>query len=310
MRYVDIVTARDLGLTPEELAFLQPEAEHNFDEWSKKTEYDRSNKYNRQNPFSTHLESLRAPRFTAADAIEGSTLHHVLNYDPARNENGQLIVETSLDADGLGLAHSSYGAVSVTNPSGANDFLVGANTISQYSKSIVFNLARVDVDRGHEDRPTLHSGVGRKLELALSAEQFILMVRGDAGFYTPCGVQINTGHWNDTPPAMTFDRHGAVDFKAVLVDLLKGVEAELTTLRAMVANGASKKGEYAAFVEQSKRISEAYAKVVDEVLALGNAKGAAEGQRAQRQFITEMNERLEQLKIGQTVEELLGLTQD
>ncbi|MDT8925233.1 hypothetical protein RBE51_20785 [Pseudomonas taiwanensis] len=309
MRYVDIVSARDLGLTLEELAFLLPEAENSFEAWSQKTEYDRSNKYNRRNPFSTHLEGLRAPSFTAMDAIEGSTLHDLLNYDPAQIQNGLMIVETSLDADGLGLEHSSYGAVSVTNPSGANNFLVGANTISQYSKSIVFNLARVDVDRGHEDRPALHSGVGRKLELNLSAEQFILMVRGDAGFYTPCGVQINTGHWNDTPPAMTFDRHGAVDFKAVLEDLLQGVEAELSILRAMVANGASKKGDYAAFVEQSRRISEAYAKVVDEVLALGNAKGAAEGQRAHQQFITEMNERLAQLNIGQTVEELLGLTQ-
>lgn len=309
MRYVDIVTARDLGLTPEELAFLQPEVERSFEAWAEKTGYDRSNKYSRQNPFSTHLDGLREPAFSAVDAIEGNTLHYLISHDPALSQNGQLIVATSLDADGLGLSHSSYGAVSVTNPSGANDFLVGANTISQYSKSIAFNLARVDVDRGHEDRPTLHAGVGRKLELSLSAEQFILMVRGDAGFYTPCGVQINTGHWNDTPPAMTFDRHGSTDFKAELEDLLQGVEVELSALRAMVANGASKKSEYAAFVQQSKRISEAYTKVIDEVLALGNAKGAAEGQRANRQFITEMNERLEQLKIGETVEELLGLTQ-
>jgi hypothetical protein len=308
MRYVDIITVRDLGLTAEEIAFLTPEAQTRFAEFAAKTHYD-LNKVGRRTPFSSHLETLRQPAFSNQDAIEGGTLYYFLNHDASASLGGEIVTPTVLNADGLGLEHSSYGAVSVTNPSGCSSYLVGSNSISQYSKSITFNFAEVYVDSGHEDRPGLHAGVGRKLELALSAEQFIMMVRGDAGFYTPCGLQINDGHRNDTPPATTFDAHDSIDFKGLLQDLLKDVASELQSLKELVSLGASKKADYAAFVEQSRRISDAYAAVVDEVLALGNAKGAAEGQRAQRQFVNEMNERLGQLKVGQTIQELLGLTQ-
>jgi hypothetical protein len=310
MRYVDNVTPRDLGLTADEIAFLLPAAEAGFQAFATKTGYDRSNEAKKRNAYSDHINRLKPPRADEQDIICATTLRDLLTHRGENSLDGALLTPTRLDDSGLGLEHSSYGAVAVSNPSGANAYLVGANSISQYSKSITFNFAEVYVDRGREDRPGLHAGVGRKLELALSAEQFIMMVRGDAGFYTPCGVQINDGHWNDRPPATTFDAHESINFESILNDLLKEVSAEIALLKELVSKGASKKTEYAAFVEQTNRISEAYTKVIDEVLALGNAKGAAEGQRAQRQFINEMNERLGQLKVEQTVQELLGLGKD
>lgn len=308
MRYVDIVTYRDLGLTAEEVAFLQDAAQAEFELFAEKTGYDNTNKYGRRDPFGTHIEGLKEPRFSVLDAINGMTLNTLLEYDPSHHIDGDRLVKTVLNNEGLGLSHSSYGAVSVTNPSGAGRYLVGAHTLSQYSKSISFNFA--DVECRDDDNPRLHSRAGRRLELALSAEQFMTMVRGDAGVYTPCGVQLHDGHWNDAPPQTSFEASGSIDFKVMLGNMLAPVTTEIDTLRAMVAKGASKKAEYAAFVEQCKRISQAYAQVVDSVLELGNATGQAEGKRAHEQFVADMNERLSQLKIEQTVQELLGLTQD
>lgn len=305
MRYLDTISPHDLGLSQEELDFLMPEAEARFSAFAKKTNFSRSESSQKKS-FSDHVSGLKEPSTTLSQAIEAMTVHYLVRTTTARD--GDIDIPTVLDDDGLGLEHSSYGSVSVGKPSGSDDFLVGSSALSQYVKSISFNLAKVD--NHYADRPALHAGVGRKLELTLSSEQFIMMVRGDSGFYTPCGVQLNNGHWNDSPPSTNFDNHSSLDFEDKINELTQPLNEALLKLKDMIREGASKKGEYAAMVDQSKLASAEYAKVTDAVLAMGNAKGAEEGNRAHRQFVVEMNERLGQLKIGKTLNELLGLTHD
>lgn len=306
MRYVDSYTPAQLGLTEEELAFLQPEAEARFQAFAIKTGYNREDVYNPRKLFSDHTGQIKG-KSAELDAITGTLLHALIYSAKDENVFGEVVTETKLDAEGFGLQHSSYGAVSVGNPSGNSCFLVGSAALSQYAKSISINYARVYDDR--DGSLDVHAEAKRSLELTLSAEQFIMMVRGDSGFKTPCGLMIRDGMRSDMPPSTNFDQHESKDFAAEINALTKPVAVLLSQLKALIDQGASKKGEYAAMVELAQQAAAEYARIAPAVLEMANAKGAQEGKRAHRQFVTEMNERLGQLNIDRTLSQLLGLAQ-
>lgn len=305
MRYVDTYTPAQLGLTAEELAFLMPEAEARFAAFAAATNYNREDALNDRKDFSNHTSSLKT-KTREMDAINGTLLYGLLYPTSNLSENGEVVTQTKLNSEGFGLKHSSYGAVSVSNPSGGGYFLVGSSALSQYAKTINFNFATIYDDR--EASLDLHADAMRNLEVTLSSEQFIMMVRGDSGFKTPCGLSIRDGMRNDIPPSTNFDKHDAKDFTAEIDALTQPLSELLDKLTNQIKAGASKKGEYAALVELAQQASAEYAKIAPAILEIGNAKGAQEGQRAHHQFITEMNERLGQLKIGETLSQLLGLS--
>lgn len=306
MRYVDTYTPAMLGLTAEELAFLMPEAEARFAAFAAATNYNREDAFNDRKDFSNHTSSLKT-KTPELDAIKGTLLYGLLYPNAALSENGDVVTQPQLNSEGFGLKHSSYGAVSVSNPSGGGYFLVGSSALSQYAKTINFNFATIYDDR--EASLDLHADAMRNLELTLSSEQFIMMVRGDSGFKTPCGLSIRDGMRNDIPPSTNFDKHDAKDFTAEIDALTQPLSEILDKLNNQIKLGASKKGEYAALVELAQQAADEYANIAPAILEIGNAKGAQEGQRAHHQFITEMNERLGQLKIGESLSQFLGLTQ-
>lgn len=306
MRHLDIITINDLGLTREEIDFLLPQAEARMKAFMQKADFWPDEPVTAAY-FYKHLEYLNQRDVTVLEKLNAMTAAKVAFSCSTADASHDRMIATVLNKDGYGLEHSSYGAVSVGDPSGSERYLVGSSALSQYSKSMTFNFARVD-DR-NADRPELHENPRRLVELCLSSEQFVMMVRGDNGFQTPCGLRVNDGHWTDMPPATNYDRHDSTDFEGEIRSLMKPLDVVLKKLEVMIQAGASKKDEYAALVEQANLASAEYGKVVDAILAMGNAKGAEEGQRAHRQFVSEMNERLGQLKLGHKLNELLGLSQ-
>lgn len=306
MRHVDSYTPAMLGLTAEELAFLMPEAEARFAAFAAATNYNLDDVLNERKQFSDHTATLKT-KTPVMDAITGTLLYGIVYRNSKLSDSGEVLTPTKLNSEGFGLKHSSYGAVSVSNPSGGCYFLVGSSALSQYAKTINFSFATI-----YDDRDTaldLHAEAMRNLELTLSSEQFIMMVRGDSGFKTPCGLSIRDGMRNDIPPSTNFDKHDAKNFTAEIDALTKPLSEIIERLAALINLGASKKGEYAALVELAKQAEAEYEKVAPAILNIGNAKGAQEGQRAHHQFVTEMNERLGQLKIGENLSQLLGLSQ-
>lgn len=306
MRHVDSYTPAQLGLTTEEIAFLQPEAEARFDAFANKTGFNRDDLLNPRKQFSDHTSSLKG-KTPELDAITGTLLHSIL-YPAAQAGQGEIITETVSDEEGFGLQHSSYGAISVGNPSGNSCFLVGSAALSQYAKTISINYARVYNDR--DGSLDVHADARRNLELTLSSEQFIMMVRGDSGFKTPCGLSLRDGMRSDIPPSTNFDQHDSKDFTAEIDALTKPVSLLLEKLKNQIAQGASKKGDYAALVELAQQAVAEYERIAPAILEISNAKGAQEGKRAHHQFVLEMNERLGQLNISQTLSQLLGLAQN
>jgi hypothetical protein len=308
MRYVDAYTPAMLGLTAEEVAFLMPAAEARFNAFADKTNYNRADATNPRKLFSDHVCRFKGDFDGVMDAINGTVLYGLIYSSPDAGEQPYVITPVQVNDEGYGLKHSSYGAVSVGNPGGGESFLVGSAALSQYAKTISFNFASVYDDR--DDRLDVHAEAMRLLELTLSSEQFIMMVRGDSGFRTPCGLSIRDGMRNDCPPSTSFDKHDSKDFKAEIDALTQPLSDVLDKLREKVGQAVSKKSEYAVLVELAKEACAEYARIAPAILEIGNAKGAQEGQRAHHQFVSEMNERLGQLNIGQSISQLMGLGKD
>jgi hypothetical protein len=306
LRYVDSVSLHELGLTQEEIAFLLPAAEAEFAVVSAKIGYSHKDAVARRKSFTNYLSELSGKNHDEAFAIKAQTLFSIVHGGQPKTVNGNLVVETVLDADGLGLKHSSYGAVALGNPSGSHLNIVGAATLSQYAKSMKFSFASVHSDR--DSKADLHPESSRLIELTFSAEQLSMLIRADKGVYTPCGLNMGDGHWNDLPPSTNYDRHGSVDFLAQVSALMKPLEGAINVLQDMVKQGASKKADYQAMIDQSHVAAAEYAKVTDAILALGMEKGAQVSDNANRQFVAEMNQRLGQLNLGHIMDELLGLT--
>jgi hypothetical protein len=307
IRYVDSVSLHELGLTQEEIDFLLPAAEAEFAVVAAKMGYSHADAKAKRKSFTNCLSELSTKDHGIDFAIKAQTLHAMVYDSQVKTINGDLVVETELDADGLGLKHSSYGAVALGNPSGSHLNMVGASTLSQYAKSMKFTFASVHSDR--DGKADLHPEPSRVIELIFSSEQLSMLIRADKGVYTPCGLNLNVGHWNDLPPSTNYDRHGSVDFLSEVNALLKPLESAIEVLRGMIKQGASKKADYQAMVDQSKVAAAEYAKVTEKLLELGMDKGTEVAQEANRQFAAEMNERLGQLNLGHVMAELLGLTQ-
>lgn len=306
LRYVDTVSLHELGLTKEEIDFLLPAAEAEFALVAARMGYVHENAKTRNKSFSNYLSELSTKNHDIAFGIKAQTLYGLVHQSQKKTINGGLVVETKLDADGYGLKHSSYGAVALGNPSGSHLNMVGASTLSQYAKSMKFTFATVDAPR--DGKAELHPESSRVIELTFSSEQLSMLIRADKGVYTPCGLNLNVGHWNDLPPSTNFDRHGSVDFMSEVNALLKPLDNAIEVLRGMIRQGASKKADYQAMIDQSKVAAAEYAKVTNALLELGMDKGAEVSQKANRQFAAEMNERLGQLNLGHIMDELLGLT--
>lgn len=306
LRYVDSVALHELGLTQEEIAFLLPAAEAEFAVVSAKIGYSHAEAKAKRKSFTNYLSELSGKHHDEAFAIKAQTLYMIVHGGEAKTINGNRVIETVLDADGLGLEHSSYGAVALGNPSGSHLSIVGAATLSQYAKSMKFSFASVHCDR--DSKADLHPEASRLIELTFSSEQLSMLIRADKGVLTPCGLNLGDGHWTDLPPSTNYDRHGSVDFLAQVNALMEPLEGALNVLSDMIKKGASKKADYQAMIDQSQVAASEYAKVTDTLLALGMEKGAQVSQTATRQFIAEMNERLGQLNLGHIMDELLGLT--
>lgn len=308
LRYVDSVALHELGLTQEQFDFLLPAAEADFAEVSKTIGYSHAEAKARRKSFTNYLSELSGKNHDEAFAIKAQTLFNVVHGGLANTVDGNLVIETELDADGLGLKHSSYGAVALGNPSGSHLSIVGAATLSQYAKSMKFTFASVHSDR--DSKADLHPEASRLIELTFSAEQLAMLIRADKGVLTPCGLNLGDGHWTDLPPSTNYDRHGSVDFVAQVSALMKPLDGAINVLRDMIKQGASKKADYQALIDQSKVAAAEYAKVTDALLTLGMEKGSEVSQTANRQFVAEMNERLGQLNLGHIMDELLSLSHD
>ncbi|WP_274644335.1 hypothetical protein [Pseudomonas serbica] len=301
MRHSSYVTRRQLGLTDEEVAFLQPQAQAMFASFAKASKYDPEKKQ----AFTSFLDEAQVVRLLQSDprnAVKIKVLQG-LAHPSASAEGKTRTLETVLDKKtGLGLKHSSFGGIKVGSPSGADALLVGSASLGHHCKSIGFTSGQITIDVDSE--PFMSGGNISLIELIMSVEQYCMFIRGNKGIFTPCGMS-RTGQWADDAPQLTHAKSNQRDLAQDIKQAAKPMSTKLAALVQLVKQGASKKSEYAELVTAAEQAHSFYREVAGEIAAIVKAAGMKEGQVAQQQFEADLNERLGQLKLGSPLHAIL-----
>jgi hypothetical protein len=301
MRHSSYVTRRQLELTDEEIAFLQPQAQAMFQPFAKASKYDPEKKQS----FTSFLDEAQVDRVLQSDprnAVKIKVLQGIA-HPSASGEGKARTLETVLDDNtGLGLKHSSFGGIKVGSPTGADALLVGSASLGNQCKSIGFTSGQITID---VDLEAFMSGGNISLiELIMSVEQYCMFIRGNKGIFTPCGMS-RTGQWADDTPQLTNAKVNQRDLKQDIRKAAKPMTAKLEALSELVQQGASKKAEYADLVAAAEQAHSFYQEVAGEIGDIVKAAGMKEGQVAKHQFEADLAERLGQLKLGSPLHTVL-----
>lgn len=311
MRHFSYVPLRDLDLTEEELAFLQPQAAAMFTSFAKATRYDQINAH-KETSFSDFLDRPEVKRILEDDplkAISVQVIHGIANPSALARAGKTRTLETVLDSGtGLGIEHSSFGGIKIGSPTGAEALLVGSASLGSQSKSIGLTTGRVSVDDDRE--PNMYSGGTQLIELIMSIEQYCMFIRGNKGILTPCGMSRN-GQMADDAPALTHVQSSQRDLKREIRQAAQPMIPKLKAFVELLEEGASKKSDYADLVTAAEQAHSAYQSVAEEISGIVKAAGIKVGDVAKRQFEADMTERMGQLKLGGELNALVrGLSHD
>lgn len=307
MRHTDRVYVRELGFTAEELAFLKPQAEAMLEPFLKKVV--KGNYGSKEKKFYDLIREKSAEELLGGDPIARlkiETLHAIAKAEPGSETN--FIQETELAESGLALKHSSFGAMDVGNPSGLSHHTVGSPSLGNYHKSLTFKTASATLS--DDSSPRLYGSARELLSLTLTLEQFCMMIRGNKGVLTPCGVS-STLHWADSVPNLTNAKVTVRDLEAEIWLAEMPLTRKIRAFTKLLEGGASKKGDYEALIQAAKEARAAFEAVLGDISAIAMEAGIKEGEIAQRQFQSDLNERLGQLKLGSGFTSMMHLlTQD
>lgn len=303
MRHTDRVYVKELGFTAEEVAFLKPQAEAMLAPFLKRA----------------HKEVYAGDKKNFYDLVREKAVSEILRNDPiarVRIETINAIAkaepkaepkplqETVLAEAGFALKHSAFGSMEVGNPSGLSNHTVGSPSLGNYHKSLTFKSASADVSEG--SGPRLY-GNGRDLmSLTLTLEQFCMMIRGNKGVFTPCGLE-GTLHWADSVPKLTNAKVTERDIQAEIWKAELPLVHKIRAFSKLLEAGASKRGEYEALIQAAKEARAAFETVQETIMGIAMEAGHKEGQIAQKQFQSDMQERLGQLKLGSGFASMLRL---
>jgi hypothetical protein len=308
MRHTSHVSLRQLELTNEEIAFLQPQAAAMFAKFAKATSYDPDD----EPSFYNFLAQAQVERVLDRDPqkVIGIKVIHGLANPSANDTAGKdRQLETKLDPEtGLGLKHSSYGGIRIGNPSGADNMLVGSASLGNNCKSIGLTTGQLSLDI--ERDPMMSAGGVSLIELIMSVEQFCMFIRGNKGIQTPCGMS-RGGQWADDTPVLTHAKTSQRDLMLEIKQAVQPVSIELKAFANLLEKGVSKKSDYVDLITAAEQAHATYQAVTEEISAIVKTAGMKEGQVAKRQFEADMTERMGQLKLGGELNALVrGLGHD
>jgi hypothetical protein len=307
MRHTDRVYVRELGFTAEELAFLKPQAEAMLEPFLKKATEDMYG--GKDKKFYDLVREKSVAELLGNDPIarlQIETVHAIAKAE--QGDESSLIQETVLADSGFALQHSSFGTMEVGNPTGLNHHTVGSPSIGDQNKSLTFKTASATLSK--ESAPRLYGAARELLSLTLTLEQFCMMIRGNKGVLTPCGVS-STRHWADSVPNLTNAKVTVRDLEAEIWVAEMPLTRKIRAFTKLLEAGASKKGDYEALIDAAKEARAAFEAVLGGISAIAMEAGIKEGEIAQKQFQSDLNERLGQLKLGSGFTSMMHLlTQD
>jgi hypothetical protein len=294
MRHTSHVSLRQLELTNEEIAFLQPQAAAMFAKFAKATSYNPDD----EPSFYNFLAQAQVERVLDRDPqkVIGIKVIHGLANPSANDTAGKARqLETKLDP-GIG------------NPSGADNMLVGSASLGNNCKSIGLTTGQLSLDI--ERDPMMSAGGVSLIELIMSVEQFCMFIRGNKGIQTPCGMS-RGGQWADDTPVLTHAKTSQRDLMLEIKQAVQPVSIKLKAFADLLEKGVSKKSDYADLMTAAEQAHATYQAVTEEISAIVKTAGMKEGQVAKRQFEADMTERMGQLKLGGELNALVrGLSHD
>lgn len=312
MRNSSYVPLRDLGLTEEELAYLQPKAAAIFDKFVKSSRYEPDKEGKKS--FSDFLDRPDVKKLLEQDPrkVMGIKVIHGIVHPSATATAGKTrTLKTEIhEVTGFGLKHSSYGGIRIGSPSGAEWMLVGSPSLGGYCKSIGFTSGRISIVEDNDCEPNMYTGGIELIELIMSMEQYCMFVRGNKGILTPCGMS-RDGKFADESPALTHVQSSQRDLKREINVAAQPLVAKVQAFVKMLEQGASKKSDYADLVTAASEAHESFKAVADEIVGIVKTAGVKVGDIAKRQFEADMTDRMGQLKLGSELNALVrGLSHD
>ncbi|MBD8088649.1 hypothetical protein IFT48_01495 [Pseudomonas fluorescens] len=299
MRYVNIASVYQLGLTEEEINFLKPLAQQQHDEFCKAHSFAGTRKFNDNLYTGSKHGSLG--KMDSKAFVNAEVNHYLCNWAPQDAKRG--VTEARFDDQGFGLVHSSYGSVAVSKPSGSRNDLVGSASLFGYYLDMRFSFAEVNVRDVRE--PHLFTG-NEMYTCSLSNEQFFTLLRTN-NQPVPCRVQQMVESYPDRPPVLYSTQAKERDYKAELTRICEPLSECLQRFKTLLEAGVSKKAEREAIIEVMQEARSRFIGARAEIDAMTGQESRKEIQRVERQFEVEMSNRLKSLGLEHLTGQVMRL---
>lgn len=298
MRHLDISVINSLGLDLAEIDFLKPLAISEHAKACKKLGYepgarDRFSEWLGQNapaglPHKRHIE-LRLMHSLAKKEVAIEPQEHVA---------------TQLH-QGLGTQHSSYGSIGLGNPSANKTSLVGSASLSGYYMEFDIKFGKLDVKDRYR---TVLMGSEGILRVAMSVEQFSMLIRGDDGMQVPAKLQLKKEGFSDAPPALAPTIAHERSFEAAVREIAQPFLLAMNEVSTAMNEDLAKKPNRERLVKAGEQAQQALAQVKQAISNFTVEAGEKEAARVQRQFNQEIAERLGQIGIANLADIIPRLT--
>lgn len=299
MRYVNIASVYQLGLTEEEINFLKPQAETRHAEFCQKHQFVGSRKYRDSLYAGSSTGSLG--KLPSRAFVEAEVDYYLASWTPAEKTRGQ--TESRFDDRGFGLEHSSYGAVQVSKPSGNRNDLVGSASLMGYYMDIRFSFCEVNVRDVRE--PSLFA-CNEMYTCSLSSEQFFTLIRSN-NQPVPCRLQQMVESYPDLPPILYPTLAKEREYKKQLADICAPLAQCMDRFKNLLDAGVSKKGEREAVIEVIQEAKACFDVARAQIDTLTGDESRKEILRVERQFEVEMTNRLRSLGLEHMTDQVLRI---
>lgn len=299
MRYVNIASLYNLGLTEEEINFLKPQAEKLHQQFCTAHQFSDTRKFSDNLYTGSSRGSLG--RLQSRGFVEAEVNYYLSTWSPREVTRGT--VEPRFDERGFGLEHSSYGSISVSKPSSNRTDLVGSASLMGYYLDIRFSFCEVNVRDVRE--PSLFPR-NELLTLSLSSEQFFALLRSN-NQAVPCRVQQMMESYTDLPPILYPTLAKAHDYENQLKAICAPLAECMKRFESLVEAGVSKKAERDAVVQVIQEAKDLFDAARLEINAMTGGESRKEILRVERQFEVEMTNRLKSLGLEHLRDQVLRL---
>lgn len=299
MRYVNTSPLHQLGLTDEEILFLQPLAAEKHEAFCAAHNFDKKRKFSDQLYSGYRHSSLSALGLNGV--IEAEINHSISTWTlPSADFRNP---KTEVDDRGFGIAHSSYGAIAVTKPSGNRNDLVGSASVMGYYLDMRFSFCSI---HSHDARePSLFSQ-NEMFTCSLSGEQFFTLQRTN-NQAVPCKLQRMTDSYTDSPPVFYPTLANEKAYKQQLTEICAPLTQCLGKLKEALTAGVSKKAEREQVLQILNEAKRLFDNIRPQIDAMTGGESQKEVMRVERQFQAEMTARMKTLGLEHMIEAMLQL---